>query len=154
MPPAEASRGSDSFSRIRIILRPSRILIGYLLSIHCIAIAAIWFSALPAWTCLVLSLAVVFSLQRSLAQHRWQGERELIYGAGRWQLVEKGQREDLQLVGESFIHPWITILRFKSPRGRTTLALPMDSADPAQLKQLRRILRFGLESDSADLSRR
>lgn len=154
MPPAGAGRGANSFTRLRITLRPSRILAIYLLSIHLAAIAAIWFSAVPFWVGGMLSLALFFSLQRSLASHWWRGERELIYGDGRWRLVDGDESQDLQLVGESFIHPWLTILRFKSDRGRMVLPLPLDGADPAQLKQLRRILRFGLEPGPADFSRR
>lgn len=149
------SRGSETvtFSAFRITLQPSRILLIYLCGVHGLAAIGVWLSALPALAGIVITPALALSLMHSVKRHRWSGERELIYKEGSWTVVENGEQQALQLAGESFIHPWITILHFKSTSGRMVFTLPFDSAEPKQLKQLRRVLRFGLQAESSDLSR-
>lgn len=149
MPSATDSAASAASSTLRITLRPSRRLAGYLFSIHLLAGFALFFTRLPGWGIALLTVVLALNLLRSLRQHYyWNGERELIYQDGNWRLLEGEGHHDLELAGESYIHPWLTILRFRT---RVLPILP-DSAEPAQLRELRRTLRFGLES--VDLSRR
>lgn len=148
--PASAADGSAAAtsSFLRIHLRPSRILAGYLVSVHALAVVAMFFTSLPTWGGILAAVVLLISLLHSYRRHHWQGERALLYSDGNWKLVDDSGEQDLELAGESYIHPWLTILRFR------TLVLPLlpDSASPTQLQALRRILRFGM--DSVELSRR
>lgn len=140
--------GSATASMLRIQLRPSRLLAGHLFFIHVLAAIALFFTALPVWSRLLIIILLLGNLLQSLRKHYWRDERELICRNGNWKLLDKEGQHDLELAGESYIHPWLTILRFK------TCVMPLlpDSADAAQLRELRRTLRFGLES--GDFSRR
>lgn len=149
MPESAAEAPSASSETLRIALRPSRLLAGYLIAVHGLAGAALFLADLSGWIRLLISATVAFGLVYSLRRHYWRGQKELIYREGSWKLLDDRGAQDLELAGESYIHPWLCILRFKT----CVLTLLPDSADSIQLSALRRTLRYGLPS-AASLSRR
>lgn len=127
---------------------------------HGVAIAAIWWSALPIHYHVALKLMVLISLWLSLRQTGWlnspgYAKTLRVQPAGE---LDSGDRVEIRLrdgavhkgeiVEGSVVLPWLVTMGVRLEgrtrwRARTTLVLLTDSADAESLRRLRVRLRWG-----------
>ena len=133
---------------LRLRPMPSRIVRGWLLLIHLLALAGIWSASLGEVARPLLSLVVLASLGglwRPEATRRGEAVVEAeLDGGGQWSLgLADGQRLAATLEPTSLVHPRLLILHFRSGRlRRHHLLLPGDALD----REVARLLRMRLRT--------
>jgi toxin CptA len=137
-------------ARVRIAIRPSRILTGVLGFAHAAAIAVALIVTLPLWAKLLLSAAVGSSCGWSiyhsalLRDKRAIVELEVGEGGRASFRTRDGAWRDAQVQGSSLVLPWLTVLNVLPDgrrRARHVVILP-DNVDPEAFRRLRVLLRW------------
>ena len=125
---------------------------------HSGAIGALFIVSLPGWTTVGLAVAVLGSYVWLVAHHAllWhpRSVRRLRWGSGgRWQVGSRdGQELSATLSPDSFVRPWLTILRLRPESGglvRNVVLLP-DMLDAEAFRRLRVRLRLEQGVQTAD----
>jgi toxin CptA len=133
-----------------LCLRPSWILTGVLGVAHTGAVLCLIPLALP-WAMKVLAgLLVLANLVYTVGYHGWRCTPNapvavILTPEGGWQVVTwRGEQWDGMLLPDSYLHPWLTVLRFRPP-GRLPISVILvpDGVDPAAFRRLR--VRLGGE---------
>ena len=145
---------------IDVVIRPSRLMAVVLIAVHAVSVWAVWVSALPIATHIMLKSALALSLWFCMRQSGWlnapwfatavrirpadaeeAGDRiEVQY--------RNGRRVEGEILEGSFVAPWLVTLGFR-PKGarrwipRKVITLLPDSADRESLRRLRVRLRWG-----------
>lgn len=136
---------------IELLLKPSRYLFSFILSIHTlVAVVALSTPAFPWWVRVLMALVVGISAWRSLKLQYWHHSERSIKAirwldSGEWQ-IQVGVNPEWQTVAlaqQSFVKRWLVILGFTHPSlGHvSTIVLP-DAVAPATWQSL--MMRWGI----------
>ena len=143
--------------------RPSRVLAGYLLGVHVLAIVLVWTLAAGTTVTVLLSLLTAVSLRWSWRRRPGNGNcripRRVVWLAnGSWRVdYPHGRQHRARLLGSGLVQPWCIVLNLAVDEvGCQAMVLPAGCCDPELLRQLRVRLRnqlpppgIGQESGSA-----
>lgn len=136
---------------LRLEPRRSRRLLSAILTAHVVGLIVVFFAGIPGLLRLVLGLCVVASALIAVRGHLGGlSVRLAVWEAdGDWSLTRAdGLRAAAWLLPESYVSPWLVILRFRG-RGvgwRPVLVLLSDSLDPDTFRRLRVRLRLNRTS--------
>jgi hypothetical protein len=142
------SSSASAAPTLSLELRPSRRLQLGLGLAHAGALALLLLVDLPPWLCLPGAGLVVASLWRELVRAGFPDRAlpidALIWeSAGRWWLrTAHGRSEQGWLLPDSFVHPQLVVLGFRTAAGRRRVVILPDMAHPEALRQLRVRLRL------------
>ncbi len=106
---------------LQLDLLSSRFLLILAIVVHGLALAALFFIALPLLVLLGLLLVIVFHALYFITVHALRKARKSVVRViwednGRWYVVRRsGEKVRVQLRGDSFVTPVLTILNFKLP---------------------------------------
>lgn len=128
---------------ILVRVRPSPGLKKMILVIYCLSTGPVLYSDLALWLCLTVSILLII-------HYRWLRKRELdnncqlmMRARDDWLLSSGGdQFMSVDLLPGSFVHPFLTVLRFRHQQGCSTVILTRDNVDPDQFRRLRVFLCF------------
>lgn len=94
----------------------------------------------------LIAVSAAYSLRRDALQHAGDAIVDLILrqGGGCELTTLAGTRLTGQVLGSTFVSPWLTVVNvgLESGRGRRSVVLAPDSADADALRQLRVWLRY------------
>ncbi len=145
---------SNAFAlQLRIKPTPSRQLTVFLITAHGLAIPLLWPLDMAVWIKLTLLTAIVASFIHSWRHHvlRKGGkviDEIILQQDGRWLLGNhKKEFFSAQLMTDSYVHPWLVILRFRHQYGTSNIVLLSDMIDV----DMHRRLRVRLRHDTASL---
>jgi hypothetical protein len=142
---------NDPGADIQVRIEPSRIMLVFLISLHLVAVAALWLADLHILVAAALTFAIVcygiyaygrfYRLTHTLSVHtiRLDGDE--------WMLgMSDGRQLRASLSNEVVIFSWFTAIQFQEVNGRKKHAVAMfrDSADRDALRRLRVWLRHGI----------
>ncbi len=108
-------------SPLQLELYSSRLLFIALVFSHLLAIVALYFVALPLIALLALAMFALFSAVRAIVLHALRKSAnavvKLVWDDNDcWYIVRRsGIKQQVQLQRDSFVSPWLTVLRFKVP---------------------------------------
>jgi len=130
---------------VRLELRPSRALAGFLVATHAGAGACLWLAAVPGWLRLVGGLALAASFVYSLRRYARLTDRgavvRLAAGAdATWQVgLADGREVPTERLAEALIHPWLVVVHLRPTAGGRALTVPIaaDMLDPDSHRRLR-----------------
>jgi len=131
-------------------LRSSATLGALVTAAHAGAAVSLAFASLPLWTLVLGTAAVLVSLlqvfPRAVSLRHPNAVHRVLWPAGdEWHLFTRGGQELVgTLLPESYLRPWLVVLRFKIPRSRmrrSVVILP-DMLDANVMRRLR--VRLGL----------
>lgn len=133
-------------------LGPSRSLSWLLFSLHGAGYIALWSLPLPWFIPLFGSIPMYFSLRNALGCHARRSAptalRSVGWSAnGDWRLTRTdGSSATAELLGDSFVHPVLTVLNFRivGTRRRESAVIMRDTLAPEPFRQLR--VRIKLEA--------
>ncbi len=133
----------------RVTLKPSLLLLAMLLFMHGGALIWLITFVLPLWLKLVVAVVISASLALQLRRYLlFKGSRAvtgLIWDGGdEWQLQRaEGEALNAQLLGSSFVNPFLIVLNFKieSSRRMLPLVIMTDSIDSTSFRRLTSKLR-------------
>jgi toxin CptA len=136
---------------LRITIRSSTMLALGLCAAHLGAGVAVWLAAVPLWLKMGLSLGIVASLGWPLASQAALRAAEAIVAveiteSGRLAfLTRRGKWRGCELLGSTYVSPWLTILNLKPEGGRFVrhVVLVPDNVDARDFRRLRTWLRWG-----------
>jgi toxin CptA len=138
----------------RIRIGKSRRLAAALLAAHAVAAACVAISfppglAMPGIGLIAASAA--YYLRRDALQHAGDAIVDLLLrqGGGCELTTRAGTRLTGQVLGSTFVSPWLTVINvgLRAGRGRRSVVLAPDSADTDALRQLRVWLRYRCHSN-------
>jgi toxin CptA len=138
-------------AHLRITIRSSTLLALGLCAAHFGAAAAIWLAAVPLWVKMGLSLGIAASLPWPLASQAALRAAEAIVALeiterGRLSFLTRGGKwRACELLGSTYVSPWLTILNLKPEGGRLVrhVVLVTDNVDARDFRRLRVWLRWG-----------
>ncbi len=133
----------------RVTLKPSLLLLAMLLFMHGGALIWLITFVLPLWLKLVVAVLISVSLVLQLRRYLlFKGDRAvtgvLWDGGGEWQLQRTvGETINAQLLGSSFVTPFLIVLNFKIESSRRMLPVVIlsDSIDSTSFRRLTSKLR-------------
>ena len=136
-------------SPLQLDLFKSHILLYYLLAIYALAFVSLFYFALPPLIIAAIGLILFVRGYRTIALHVTRKARQAILRVvwddnDRWHIVRKnGEKVRVKLVGDTFVHPKLTILNFKVPQKRFLQAviLTRDNINQETHRRLRVRLR-------------
>lgn len=106
-------------ARLQLDLYPSKTLLAVLLLLHSIAIIALLMLPFPVWLILLLSALVIVYGAHLITTHALRNSkksiRKIIWDANDDWLISTRIAENVKMTlqRDSFIHPMLTVLRFK-----------------------------------------
>jgi toxin CptA len=129
--------------------RPSRLLAGFVVLSH--GLAVVIALALPvSWPVrLALVLVIVLGMLWNALTHVWPrtpwAVREALLGEDGWEItLGTGPRRPAKLAPSTFVGTWLVVLNFRCNRWpRCSLVLVPDGVDPQTQRRLRARLRLG-----------
>jgi len=139
----------------RIAIAPSVRLAIALSAAHIAAAALLWLVPLPGLVRVVFTLAIavsfIFLMARDASLHAPHSivALEIKDGAGISLQTRRGEWLDGDLLGSSYVSPWLTIVncQLRGRRGGRRVILLPDNVDPRDFRRLRAWLRLkGQES--------
>jgi len=130
---------------LRINLKPSRLLSTFIISTHILTLGVLWLSPLQFAINSLLTLVLIISAFLSLKRHVFENHRiqEIIHDSDRdWQLIiGDGKEVYAELQANSYRHPFISILNFKTEdKERYSAILLPDNVDRESFRRLRVLL--------------
>lgn len=140
----------------RIALTPSVRLAVSLCVVHLAAGIAAWLAPVPLWLKATLTLAIavslVYCLSRTAVLHAAEAVVALeITDDGRISFqTRRGEWQECELLGSSYVSPRLTILNLKLPgvrRVRHVVLVP-DNVDAGDFRRLRTWLRWAAQPDT------
>ncbi len=149
---------SDELPPLSIEPESSRLLVGWWMLLYLSSGVAILGAGL-AWSMTaalmtLLSMSGVMQYRRSLVQPPHRLVRVTLTASGWCRLVmASGRQHKARLRGDSFVSPWVIVLRFDLPqrRGRPSLVVFRDALPGDQVRRLRIMLgcvRFSKQTSS------
>lgn len=140
----------DPAWRVVIVPGPSRRLAAWITVAGAAALAATLAASLPALAQAVIAAGVVVAAIRAARRQAWQEgagavRRLAVDLSGRVEAeLTGGRRLDGRLAGESFVAPWLVIVRWRPDGSRfpRALAIAPDAVDGADFRRLRILLRW------------
>jgi len=108
-------------SPLQLDLFKSRGLLIKIIVVHLLAFVALFYMALPLLAWAGVGLLLFYNAIRAIYIHASRTSRQAIIRViwednGRWYIVRKsGEKVRVKLLGDTFIHPRLTILNFKVP---------------------------------------
>lgn len=131
-------------------------LAGALTVMHVVAAGSVALSAVPTGLAVVSWLALSASLAwylRALAPGRRAVQAARVDGDGSWYVELQGETRPVTLHPDTYVHPWLVILRFRGlPAGSRVLLVPRDAVSAETFRRLRVLLN--LTRPAADLRSR
>lgn len=133
-------------------LRSSRRLTVFLVMAHGMAVGCVLSVALPLWLRSALLIALLLSLIYALADQAWRALPFSVVGlqiereGGALMLLRNGKTLEARVLGNSFVAPYLSIVRLKAERAwfaRSVVLLP-DMLAPALFRTLRVWLKWRL----------
>jgi hypothetical protein len=116
--------------------------------IHGGGVAGVWVADIPLWTKILLSLGVTANGLYSVAAYalRCVGPAvTMLYcdANDRWQITTRsGQTQPAVLLSEAYVHPLVTVMRFRRADGtRVCVPLLADALDGEDFRRLRARVR-------------
>jgi len=140
---------------LRLNILSSRRLAAFLLLAHGMAAGCVFSVALPLWLRSILLLLLLLNLTYTLADQTWHAlpfsvvALEFRREGGALMHLRNGKLLEAQVLGNSFVSPYLTIVRLKPKRAwfvRSVLVLP-DMLVPALFRTLRVWLKWRLGRD-------
>jgi hypothetical protein len=145
---------NDAGVNIHVRIEPSRIMLGFLISIHLVAMIALWQADLQLLMSAALTLAIlcygVYSYSRFYRLTHARSVRTLRLEGTNWQLEMSDARQlQVSLVNEMVIFSWFIAVQFKEIHSskKYPVALFRDSADKDEQRRLRVWLMHGVQPD-------
>lgn len=142
---------------LRLALAPSRRLSAWLLAGHAAAAVCVYIVTIPLWLKGLLALMLLFNLTYTVTHQAWrrwpssivalQFERD----GGVIMECRNGGVHEAQILGSSFVSPYLTIVLLKPIarwRTRAVVILP-DAVAPELFRQLRVWLKWGVGQGGA-----
>lgn len=136
-----------------IDIKPSAALAVALCVAHAAAIGVIWLAPVPVWVSAVVTLAIAVSLIHALAREAALQSAGAIVALEITELgriafkTRGGEWQDCELLGSSYVSPWLTILNLKSRGARVRhVVLVPGNIEPQQFRRLRTWLRWAAAS--------
>ena len=144
----------DPGVNIYVRIKPSRIMLVFLISIHLVAMVALWLADLPILMAAALNLAIlcyaVYSYGRFYRLTHDMSVHTLRLEGTDWRLGMSDARQlQVSLVNEMVIFSWFTAVQFQEihSRKKYSVALFRDSADKDAQRRLRVWLKHGRLTD-------
>ena len=141
----------DPGTNISVRIEPSRIMLMFLISIHLVALIALWLANLHILMTIALTLAIlcygVYSYGRFYRLAHAMSVHSLRLEGTDWNLELSNARQvQVTLVNEMVIFSWFISLQFQEIDCRTkySVALFRDSANKDALRRLRIWLKHGI----------
>ena len=128
---------------IRLRIGPSSILNRIVFSFHALGVSPLLYADLKGW--IIVSAGLVLCLHyRWLRMHKLNNSIQLIMKSRHDWLLSIGddQFSPVKILPGSFVHPYMTILRFRKQQKIITVILTGDNVDTDQFRRLRVFLRF------------
>ena len=135
---------------LSVTLKASRILAALLAAMHALGIGLLWSLQLPLWLKAASTAWLLASLAFYLGRDAWRAfawsvtalsmDSECRCGLQ----TAKGEWLDADLLGSSFVSPYLTVLNVRPQRSRWArhvIILP-DAIDPERFRQLRVLLNW------------
>ncbi len=122
-------------------------MLAWILSIHILVFALLWFSPLSGWRLLVLAMVVLCGLSICLRRWRRPGFTGLCCRDGLWSLSSSQGPTPVELISYQRLFGML-LLVFRNGWRRHSLALLPDSASADELRRLRQLLLLGRASSS------
>ena len=141
----------DAGVNISVRIEPSLIMLMFLISIHVVALVALWLADLSALMTAALMLAIVcygvYSHGRFYRLTHGMSVHSIRLEGSSWNLGFSDTRQvQASLVGEMVIFSWFTAVQFRDihSRRKYSVALFRDSADKDALRRFRVWLKHGV----------
>jgi toxin CptA len=140
----------------RIAITPSVRLAMALCVVHLAAGSAAWLAPIPLWLKAALTLAIAISLVYFLSRTAMLHAAEAVVALeirdnGRMSFqTRRGEWQECELLGSSYVSPHLTILNLKLPgvrRVRHVVLVP-DNVDAGDFRRLRTWLRWAVQPES------
>lgn len=99
---------------------------------------------------MMIMLSFIISWRRYISGAAKNNIQEIIWQLdGHWLLLtSQGELDDVELLPDSYIHPWLVILHFKHTQGRSYVPLLQGMIDADSFRRLRvRLKMSGIEAD-------
>ena len=141
---------------LTLTLQSSRRLVWAFVVAGLIAIAIPWMLPLPWWISLLMLLAIIWEVigqirREGLRLHPHACVRLELSSTGTLTMVTRdGERQEVQVLGSSFVRPYLTVLNFKLERGRACCVIVPDAVDPIGFRRLRVWLRWGVHESTEE----
>jgi hypothetical protein len=125
---------------LQLQIKPSRLLKQTLLGLHCLALFAIWVSAIPLAVKALLTILVIYNGQKVYkGKTRFDKTHWLNYSSGQgWQIA--GQDLDFQtitILPSTVVTPWLTVIHYQiKEQSRLSLVVNKDALTPENYRQL------------------
>jgi len=143
---------------LQLEIRPSRILLVVLLLLHLSAIVILITLPMPAILMFVLSIVLILIGAHLMSLHALRSSEKavtkIIWDANDEWLLSGSARQNVKvdLLGDSYVHPKLTILRFKEPdkMWSNSVVLLKDNIDENDFRRLRvrlNLSRSGVKND-------
>ena len=131
---------------IRLHLRGSPGLAGWLAAAYGGGVLAVWGSALPTGAAAALSVLAAAGILRDLRRHVVRSARNAVVwleAAPEPRIgLASGEVRSARLRGSAFVHPWLVIVPLGAAGGPRSVVVPADSLPaPSAHRTLRRLLR-------------
>ncbi len=132
--------------RFELDIRPSRLIVTLLFSMHAIAAVICAQLPLPLPDRLVLLLAVLGSLGWNGVRFWRHTPKRLLWSAEEgWRIIDRNDATRmLELLPQAYLGTWLVMAHFRlSGNKRRTIMLARDSCSGGGLRRLRVLLRYG-----------
>ena len=141
---------------LQLELHASKILFTVLLFLHTLAIVALMILPFSIWLRLLLSVVIALIGMYLIAVHAMRSAdksiNKIVWDANDGWLISSriAENSKMILLGDSFIHPLLTVLRFKQQKKNfaTNVVLLKDNIDENEFRRLR--VRLKLSRNSAE----
>lgn len=138
---------------LQLDLFASRSLLVNIAFIHALAFGALFYLELPLEVLVLLGLVIFYNAAHAIYKHAMRSSGQAITrviweDSGRWYIVRRnGEKKRVQLLGDTFIHPQLTVLNFRIPNKwfSQSVILASDNVNKDSHRRLRMRLRTSPE---------
>jgi len=143
---------------LQLEIKPSRILLVVLLLLHLLAVVILITLPIPVIMTFVLSIVLILIGAHLISLHALRSSEnavtKIIWDANDEWLLSGSVRQNVKvdLLGNSYVHPQLTILRFKEPgkMWSNSVVLLKDNIDENDFRQLRVRLNLSRDNSKSD----
>ena len=135
---------------LTIHLQSSKAFAALLVFMHLLSLVLVWFIPIPLWFKVLISPALLVSVAFHLKRDALLTSKDSImalqvHSDCQCEIQNRaGQWKDVELLGTSFVAPYLTVLNFKIADTRMTkhIVIFPDAVDSEQFRQLRVLLKW------------
>ncbi|MDX1811999.1 MAG: protein YgfX [Gammaproteobacteria bacterium] len=138
-----------SVAPLQLDIYGSSFLTFFILVLHALVLGVLFYLAIPVLALIGVAILLVVNAYRAIVLHGSHSSRQAVMrisweDSGRWYLVRKsGEKIRVQLRGDTFLSPRLTVLNFKVPDRwfKQTVILARDNVNVDAHRRLRVRLR-------------